>query len=149
MNSLVFLCSILWIATISTVAQEKSNIEIFLDFYQKCKEEAGPPKQPSMGAPPKPPGPPNPNECPDDEDEKKALTCTLIKMELIKNKGMDADKAKSMCTKLDPDQQKEMETKADQCAKDVGTQKTDLDAAMIMCKKAVEYNIMKLMMECQ
>nr|CAD7599867.1 unnamed protein product [Timema genevievae] len=136
MNLLVFLCSVLWIATISTVAQEKSNIEMFLDSRKKCQEEAGT-KEPSMGAPPKPAGPPNPNECPDDEEEK------------IKNKGMDAEKAKSMCTKLDPDQKKEMETKADQAAKDVGTQETDLDAAMIMCKKAVEYNIMKLMMECQ
>ncbi|CAG2057548.1 unnamed protein product [Timema podura] len=137
MNSLVFLCSVLWIATISTVAQEKSNIEMFLDYYQKCKEEIEASKEPSMGEPPKPAGPPNPNECPKDEDEK------------LKNKGMDAEKAKSMCTKLDPDQQKEMETKADQCAKDVGTQETDMDAAMIMCEKAVEYNIMKLMMECQ
>nr|CAD7266960.1 unnamed protein product [Timema shepardi] len=137
MNPLVFLCSILWIATISTVAEE-SNMDMFMKNYKECKQKN--PKAPSMGAPPKPPGPPNPNECPEDEDEKKDLTCTLVKMGLIKDKGMDAEKAKKMCTKMSPDQKKEFDSDIDKVEKKVGKQNSDEDAAKIMCSEAAKFS---------
>nr|CAD7409003.1 unnamed protein product [Timema poppensis] len=152
-------------------SEEESNMDIFMKKYQECKQEAGTPKPPSMGAPPKPPGPPNPNECPEDEDEKvvsfsfsrlsgglnthlinqlavsandlytphnKALTCTLVKMGLIKDKGMDAEKAKKMCSKMSPDQKKEFDSGIDKVEKKVGKQNTDEDAAKIMCSEAAK-----------
>nr|CAD7571714.1 unnamed protein product [Timema californicum] len=115
--------------------QEESNMDMFMKNYKECKEKN--PKAPSMGAPPKPPGPPNPNECPEDEDEK------------IKDKGMDAEKAKKMCTKMSPDQKKEFDSDIDKVEKKVGKQNSDEDAAKIMCSEAAKHNIMKLVMECQ
>nr|CAD7400318.1 unnamed protein product [Timema cristinae] len=56
----------------------------------------------------------------------------------IKDKGMDAEKAKKMCTKMSPDQKKEFDERMDNVAKTVGKQKSDMDASMGMCREAAK-----------